>query len=157
MYDTTQPIHPRRSTRLAWSSGRLAVIALAVIAALAGCQGAESLAGPVWQWAAQDMTSSAGQPLTPDPEAYTIEFLTNGTVNVKADCSSLSGTYSVGVPLDLTIALATLSDAACGAASLDRLYLEHLGRVATYSTDHGELKLFFADEVGEMRFTNLGS
>jgi heat shock protein HslJ len=148
--------HRHRPNLLAWSCGRLAVIALVAIIALAGCQGAESLAGPTWQWSAQQITSSAGQPLTPDPVAYTVEFLTNGTINVKADCTTLSGTYSVGVPLDLTIALAP-TDATCGEASLDRVFLENLGRVATYSTGSGELKLFFADEVGEMRFTDPGS
>jgi heat shock protein HslJ len=153
---TRQPDPRHRPALLAWSYGRLAVIALVVGVVLAGCRGAESLAGPTWQWTAPQVTSSAGQPLTPDPVAYTVEFLTNGTINVKADCSSLRGTYSVGVPLNLTIALAP-SNAACGGASLDRVFLENLGRVATYSTDHGELKLFFADKGGEMRFTNPGS
>jgi heat shock protein HslJ len=150
-------IRRHRSSRAIRSSGLIAVIVLAVALAVAGCQGAESLAGPTWQWTAEQETNSAGQPVIADPTAYTIEFLTNGTVNVRADCNMLTGTYSVGVPLDLTIAVATPTNTACGETSHDRVYLEYLSRVSSYSTHNGELKLFFADEVGGMTFTNGGS
>lgn len=139
------------------SSRRLALIAVVGAVAVAGCQTGDSLAGPTWQWTAVQETNPTRQAVTPDPENYTIEFLTDGTVKVKADCNSLSGTYTVGVPLDLTINLATTTMAACGDASLDGMYLEFLGRVASYSTGGGELKLDLADDAGAMQFKTPGS
>ncbi len=134
------------------ASRRLAAIALAGALAVAGCQSGDSLAGPTWQWASEEETNPAGQSVVPDPASYTIEFLTDGTVNVKADCNDLTGTYTVGVPLDLTIDLASSPVADCGDSSLDRVYLDYLSRISTYSTGGGELILFFADDVEAMRF-----
>jgi heat shock protein HslJ len=148
----------RHGTRTLRATSRgLALIALVATVVVAGCQSGDSLAGPIWQWTALEETNPAGQPVTPDPATYTIEFLTDGTVIVKADCNSLSGTYTVGLPLDLTIDLAAPTLAACGDPSLDRVYLENLSRISSYSTDGGALRLFFADDVGAMRFRSQAS
>jgi heat shock protein HslJ len=153
----TRPIGRHGTHTLRATSRGLALISLVAAVAVAGCQSGDSLAGPTWQWTAQQVTNSAGQPLAPDPANYTIEFLTDGTVNVKADCNSLTGTYTVGIPVDLTINLATASMASCGDLSLDRVYLEYLGRTSSYSTDSGGLKLFFATDVGAMQFRSQAS
>jgi hypothetical protein len=125
--------------------------------AVAGCQAGDSLAGPTWEWSAPEVTDLAGQSVAPDPESYTIEFQTDGTVNVKADCNRLTGSYTVGVPLDLTIVLDTPDRATCGDLSLDSVYLQYLSQISSYSTDGGELRLFFADDVGAMQFKVQGS
>ena len=153
----TRPIGRHGTRTLRATSRGLALLALVAAVAVAGCQTGDSLAGSTWQWTAQEGINSAGQPVTPDPANYTIEFLTDGTVNVKADCYSLSGTYTVGVPLDLTINLATPTPGACGDLSLDSVFLEYLGRISSYSTGSGELKLFFADDVGAMPFRSQAS
>jgi hypothetical protein len=127
----------------------LALIALAGALAIAGCGAADSLAGPIWHWAAQPETESTGAA----PATYTVEFLADGTVKVAADCITVTGTYTVGVPLDLDIDLAPPALADCGGQSVGVAYLEDLGRVSSYATDGGELKLFFADDAGGMRFT----
>ena len=62
----------------------------------------------------------------------------------------------MGAPLDLTIDLDGSTSTACGDES-DVRYLSDLGRVSSYSTDGGELRLYFADETGAMRFTPQGS
>ena len=152
MTASTQPIGgngvhaPRASSRL------LALVALAGALAVAGCQAGDSLAGPTWQWTAAQETDAALQAVTPDAATYTIEFLTDGTVNVTADCNSLTGTYAVGVPLDLTITLDTATMDDCGDPSLAGKYIEFLGRVAGYSTGGGELELDLADDAGAMQF-----
>jgi heat shock protein HslJ len=115
------------------------------------------LAGQAWHWTALQQSNPANETITPDSERYTIEFLTDGTVHVQADCNSLSGTYTVGVPLDLTINRATTTMAACDDPSLDAMYLESLGRVASYSTDNGVLNLDLADDGGAMQFEMPGS
>ena len=157
MNEMTRPIGRHGARMLRATSRGLALIAVVAALAVAGCQPGDSLAGPTWQWTAQQVTNAAGQPVTPDPANYTIEFLTDGTVNVKADCNSLSGTYTVGVPLDLTINLATTTMASCGDLSLDGMYLEFLSRISSYSTDTGELRLFFADDVEAMKFRSQAS
>jgi heat shock protein HslJ len=124
-----------------------ASIALLISLAIAGCQSGDSLAGPTWQWTAQ----------SGNPESYTIEFRTDGTVEVSADCNTVSGTYTVGVPLDLTIDVPSADLAACGDPSLDGTYFEDLGRVSSYSTDGGGLRLYFDDEAGAMQFRSAGS
>jgi heat shock protein HslJ len=126
---------------------RLAIVALLGALAIAACQSGDSLAGPTWHWTAQ----------TGDPENYTIEFRTDGTVDVRADCNSIAGTYAVSVPLDLTIDVASSEMAACGDQSLDGRYLDDLSRVSSYSIGAGELRLYFADEAGAMHFTSKGS
>ena len=127
----------------------LAIVALLGALVIAGCQASDSLAGPTWQWTGQ----TAGQ----DPTSYTIEFRMDGTVEVTADCNSVTGTYTVGVPLDLTIDVATPELAACGDQSLHSVYLENLSRVTSYSTGGGVLSLDFGDEAGAMQFRTKGS
>lgn len=137
---------------------RTALATLAVIAAvaIAGCQSGSSLAGPTWQWKADQQVNAAGQSVTVDPARYTIRFLTDGTLDVRADCNSLTGTYSIGIPLDLKVAVSTSNVSACGDASAGQVFLDQLARVETYSTDGGELKLFYADDLGGMRFAPRG-
>ena len=153
----TLSIRRHSAAHLRASILRLAPFALIGAFAVAGCQSGDSLAGRAWHWTALQQSDPAHETVTPDPEKYTIEFLTDGTVNVKADCNSLSGTYTVGVPLDLAIDLATTTTAACGDPSLDAMYLESLGRVTSYSTDNGVLNLDLADDGGAMQFETRGS
>ena len=127
----------------------LAIVALLGALVIAGCQAGDSLTGPTWQWTAQ--------PAAGDTASYTIEFRTDGTVEVGADCNNVTGTYTVGIPLDLRIDVATPEQAACGDQSLDGVYLENLGRVSSYSTGGGVLSLYFADETGAMQFRSTGS
>jgi heat shock protein HslJ len=129
-----------------------AAIALSGMLAITGCQAGDSLAGPTWEWTGPQVTDPSGQSVAPDPESYTIEFHSDGTVNIKADCNTLTGSYTVGVPLDLTIELATSSRAVCGELSLESVFVEYLSRISSYSTGGSELRLFFADDVGAMQF-----
>jgi hypothetical protein len=139
-------------------SRRLVVVIVAAAAlAVAGCQAGDSLAGPTWEWTSPQAANSSGQSLAPRSASYTIEFLMNGTVNVQADCNRLTGTYAVGVPLDVTITLTTPMPTTCGASSLDRIYLESLGQISSYSTESGVLKLFFEEDAGAMQFRRQGS
>ena len=137
--------------------GAVALLALLVAAACQASPGGSGtpstdLAGPTWQWTASQETTPARQSVTPDPENYTIRFATDGTVAIKADCNNVSGTYTVGVPLDLTITLGPSTLAACGEDSLGAIYLDMLTKVASYSTANGQLNLEFADGAGAMQF-----
>jgi hypothetical protein len=155
MNKMTAPLRRPGVSSKRWPRRAVVVIALAGAFAVAGCQAGDSLAGPTWQWAAEQepAAAAAGQPAAPDAARYTIEFHLDGTVNVEADCHDLTGTYAVGVPLDLTINVADPALADCGGASLAVDFLEDLGRISSYSTGGGELNLFFAEDAAGMRFT----
>jgi heat shock protein HslJ len=149
------PTTPLRSHDMPSPTGTPRVIAAMVLAAalvVAGC-GAASLAGPTWQWAPGLEAKASGGTAVGGSAAYTIEFHTNGTVKIKADCNTLTGTYSIGVPLDLAIDVTAASLADCGESSLDAVYLATLERITTYSTEGGELRLFLEEDVEAMRFT----
>ena len=60
------------------------------------------------------------------------------------------------MPLDLTIDLATTTMAACSDPSLDRVFLDFLDRVASYSTANGELSLDITDG-GVLQFKTSGA
>ena len=156
MNTSSFPMFSRGSTAFRRLSGRVALTALIGALAVAGCQAGDSLAGPAWQWTGVQETNPTGEALAPDPKSYTIEFLTDGTVKIQADCNSLNGTYAVGVPLDLTIDVVT-TPTACADASLDGTFLDYLGQVASYSTSRGALELSLADDAGAMHFTAPGS
>lgn len=136
------------------SSGGLALIVLVGAMALAGCQASNSLTGPTWQWTD---TPATGQSAAPNPTDYTIQFRSDGTVAVKADCHDLRGTYATSVPLGLTITLAPTPIAACAGASRSDTYLEQLRQVEAYSTGGGALSLDLADDGGTLHFRPAGS
>jgi hypothetical protein len=134
----------------------LTAIALAGVVAIAGCGTQESLAGPTWSWTGVQGTNGAGTTVPPGERGYSIEFATDGTVKVKTACSEVGGTYSVQIPLDVTIDLAA-SLPRCADAALTDLFAESLDKVSSYSTDGGRLRLFFVDEVGAMQFEKIAT
>ncbi len=90
---------------------------------------ANVLENTTWQWvnfrdAKQDYSVTGS-------ENYTISFLPDGAVAVRADCNNGSGSYSVdGSSLNISILVTTA--AACGEGSLGDVFLEHLNQAAIY-------------------------
>jgi heat shock protein HslJ len=77
-------------------------------------------------------------------------------VNIKADCNTVGGTYSLdGSNLTITPGASTMMF--CGDASQDALYLTSLEKVSSYAVENGVLQLKFADDAGKMDFNNGGS
>jgi heat shock protein HslJ len=138
---------PPRSTQL-HASLRLIVVAIVGSLAIGGCQAESALVGPTWQWTASQETVPAHLSVTPDPENYTIEFLDDGTVEVTADCNNMGGSYTVAEPDELTITLVTTTMAYCGDESQDAIFIDFLGRVASYAIADTDLTLDFADDAG---------
>ncbi|MGD8466818.1 MAG: META domain-containing protein, partial [Anaerolineae bacterium] len=56
--------------------------------------GGQDLVGPVWKWE-QFLESNDNTIIVDNPEQYTLEFLPDGTVQMKADCNNASGRYSL--------------------------------------------------------------
>ncbi len=111
-----------------------------------------------WQWQDLIETEPAGQSVVADPENYTVTFLEDGQANIKADCNSLSWTYTAeGNTLAFnTLGATTL--AFCGEESLDQQFLALLGQVTSFALDDtGRLELSYGEGAGTMGFAEGGS
>jgi heat shock protein HslJ len=142
------------------SAVAVGLITLALLAAAcsesATATPADSITGIVWQWTSVTNQSTGETTTVPNPENYTITFNADGTFNGKADCNSISGTYSDENGFSITLGPSTL--AFCGEASLDQQYLALLGSVAAGGPDGaGGLALETAGGEQRMMFENGGA
>jgi heat shock protein HslJ len=131
----------------------IGILALAISGLLvAACQssGGSGLTGKTWQWTGSTTSVPASQSVVPDPENYTITFNTDGTFSAKVDCNQVAGDYTTSGS-DLTITPGPSTLAACPEGSLDALYLDGLGKAASYSISGEDLTITLSDE-GTMQF-----
>lgn len=115
---------------------------------------AQSLVGPIWQW--MGTTTPVEQITVADPSRYTITFFSDGTAGIKADCNSVTATYTVdGSSIAITPGASTLM--ACPEDTQDALYLQQLGAAAVYFFQGNELFIDLFASSGTMRFTAQGT
>ncbi len=135
----------------------MGVLATAVVL-LAGCgarwpwaseAGETRLEGTKWQWVAG---GSGGAPRTIEqPVRYTIEFLSEYRLDVRADCNSAAGpwrTHDSAVMLGPFV----VSRKACPAASLGTEFLANLEAARGWSVRDGALFLELPERRGDLRF-----
>jgi heat shock protein HslJ len=136
----------------------LVALALALTACSGGGSSADTITGIVWEWTAMQETVPANLSAVPPAEIgnYTITFNDDGTVEIKADCNQVGGSYTMSGS-DLTITLGASTLAFCGEASSDVIYLASLEKVSSYAVVDGSLQLKFADDAGKMDFDNGGA
>lgn len=108
------------------------------------------LVGVVWKWE-KFLESNDDTLIVDDPERYTLEFMPDGVVRVRADCNSGSGSYMVNGN-QLTIDIQALTMAMCPPDSLSDQYLKLLGDVVSYVIEGGELALSLKMDAGIMTF-----
>ena len=85
------------------------------------------------------------------PSNYTIEFLSEGNVKIKADCNRASGTYSQeGSRLSIVIEATTR--AMCPPESLSTQYLRELQSAAIFFFQDGNLYIDLVADTGTMMF-----
>ncbi|HBY06528.1 MAG TPA: hypothetical protein DEH22_01560 [Chloroflexi bacterium] len=108
-----------------------------------------------WQWSEWLQTDPPAQAIVPDAENYTLTFLADNTLQIKADCNLGSGTYTVD-GLNLSISLGVLTQAACGPDSLSETFLGFLGQAASFGMQDGKLVLNLANNAGQMGLLNGG-
>jgi heat shock protein HslJ len=112
---------------------------------------ANRLIGQVWQLAEiQYMNDTSKTPL--DPAQYTVEFLADGALNIKADCNNASGTYTVAEP-SLSIVLGPMTLAACPPESLSDEFVKNLGIAASYLFEGDDLFIATQMDVAIMKFS----
>jgi len=113
-----------------------------------------ALAGRVWRWTGTQRPD--GRRVTPDaPERYTLEFLADGNVQLRADCNRGSARYTAGADRSLTLSPAAVTKMGCPAGSQDTEFLRQLREVGGYRFADGDLVLALHPDAGSMRFAPL--
>jgi heat shock protein HslJ len=128
-------------------------LALASVAACGGSDQSSKVKGVAWQWSAlQAGEGLLGVVPIPDPQAYLLRLDDDGSFIARADCRSVSGTYSLSGD-ELTLAVGPTAKVACGPNSRADEYVELLRKVATYDVhEEGALALGLETDAGHMYF-----
>lgn len=109
-----------------------------------------ALVGVVWTLRRFEYMS--GKVTTIDqPDKYSMEFLADGKVQVKADCNTGNGTYQASGDR-LTIGNIGLTKMACPADSQGDKFVQSLGMAISYVLDGVELTISMSYDAGEMVF-----
>ena len=99
----------------------------------------------VWQLSAFPGAASI------EPGRYTVQFVPDGTVAIRADCNWVLGTWSGGGgAVDITVTQTTV--AACAAGSLEQPFVQALDSATAYALDPSMGGLILTGPAGEMRF-----
>jgi heat shock protein HslJ len=111
------------------------------------------LVGPVWQWM-QTLYNDDSRVDPADPENYTVQFLEDGTIDIKADCNRKGGTVSIS-PEKKTISIEITHStmAACPEGSLEDAFVKGLSAAAIYFFRNGDLYIDLKYDSGTMRFS----
>lgn len=110
------------------------------------------ITGIRWYWAEFLDTAGLGDITVPDPENYWLELSAEGQYTLLADCNQGGGAYTLeGSSLKLEPGPMTLM--ACPPGSLDSIFLERLGYVATFVLQGDDLYLNLRADGGDMRFS----
>lgn len=125
----------------------IAVAAIALLSIVVGCSSSSGgLTGKTWQLTATTTKVPASQGVVTDPQNYTIEFKTDGSFGAKADCNSVSGTYTTsGSSMTITPGPTTL--VACPEGSLGDVFVAGLGNAASYVIANDQLTITTKDEA----------
>ncbi|WP_420642681.1 META domain-containing protein [Candidatus Leptofilum sp.] len=107
----------------------------------------------IWYWLAFEDSADGAESndiTVSDPTQYTLDFLADGTVNIKADCNNASSQATIDGS-SLTFAPGPMTLAECEPGSLYNEFLAKLGDVVTYVfDDDGNLVLNLKLDAGNM-------
>ena len=112
------------------------------------------LTGIVWQWQGTAMSDDS-QVKIKFPDRYTVEFLANGKVQMRADCNKGGGTYVID-GASLTMEVAAKTKIKCRADSKSNLFIKQLNHAVTYVMDGDQLVINLFADAGNMKFANGG-
>jgi heat shock protein HslJ len=115
---------------------------------------AEQLIGRVYAW---QRTAPSNGPATvaADPEHYTLEFLADGRLALRADCNRGGGQYTLQSGGRVTISALATTKMACPAGSQDTQFLRALADAERYAIENRALRLTLARGAGVMEFSAL--
>jgi len=108
------------------------------------------ITGVVWKWE-QTRYNNDQQTIPAEPSHYTVEFMPDGKLHVRADCNRVGGNYSLEGKR-LAIELNHSTRAMCPPDSLDEAFKKDLGAAAIYFFKDEFLYLDLKYDTGTMKF-----
>lgn len=113
------------------------------------------LVGPVWEW--QQTSMNDGSTFTPtNPADYTVQFVTDGQVAIKADCNQVGGSYTTdGSSINIELGPSTM--AMCPPDSLSDQFLAGLSGAIIYFFQDANLYIDLKFDIGTMQFAPAGA
>jgi len=111
---------------------------------------AVALIGPVWEL--EQIQYNNDTLLVADPpENYTVEFMTDGSVAIQADCNTGRGNFSTDdSSIDITVG--ALTRAACPPGSISNEFIQGLDGAVIYFFQDSKLFMDIQYDTGTMRF-----
>jgi heat shock protein HslJ len=109
------------------------------------------LTGVTWQWHGVADNEGVIFAVSPEPERYTLEFLEDGALVIRADCNRARARVRTD-GIAMAIRLGGVTRMACRADSLGALYLFGLTNVEHWYLFNGVLTLTLPDRAGMMIF-----
>ena len=92
---------------------------------------------------------------TTSPSNYTVEFMKDGQLSIRADCNQVLGSFTEdGSSLSIDLGPTTL--AACPPESIDQEYLRALQDASSYFFQDGSLFVDLKSDTGTMQFSSSG-
>ncbi len=126
---------------------------LARLTADGGEKNIDEITGTVWQWV-QTLYNDDRKAVPADPKNYTVQFLEDGTLGVKADCNQKGGTYSASAEEKrLSIEITQSTMVACPEGSLEDEFVRGLSAAAIYFIKDADLFIDLKYDTGTMRFS----
>ena len=117
-------------------------------------EASSAIVGIIWNWEGFMDQAEQNDIVVPNPDAYRLELLPDGTYAAKADCNLAGGNYTLeGASLTLQLGPTTMAE--CGPDSLYNEYLALLSQVATYVREGDNLYLNLMADAGDMKFSKL--
>ena len=101
-------------------------------------------------WQLQRFEYMSGKVVTvAQPASYTLEFLSDGTLRVRADCNSGAGTYKTNEDR-LAIENLAMTEKACAPDSLGSQFVTGLNNAVSWVLDEGRLNINMRYDAGGM-------
>ena len=119
------------------------LLAVALVTLVAACQTGRQLRGEVWNLTTitQQTPAFQGVVAPSDVGKYTIEFLSDNRWIGRADCNTVTGSYTTSGARGLNIQIASTPQIDCGAESMSDPYIVALALVTGYGIDGDQLTL----------------
>lgn len=117
---------------------------------------ADDLAGTGWRLEALvSFDDSIGTILPPDPNAYTLEFGTDGRAAMRLDCNRGGGAYTETAEGGLTFGPMAMTRALCPEGSLDSRIGREMGFVRSFVVEDYHLNLSLMADGGLQVWTRM--
>jgi heat shock protein HslJ len=111
--------------------------------------GGNQLTGTVWQWV--HFMDPLEEYEVSEPENYALEFFEDGTLHIRADCNTATGSYIVE-DASISIEIGPMTLAACLPGSRSEEFLQDLDFAAIYFFQKGDLFIDLMADGGTMKF-----